>query len=135
MTATIDRAGACGFVLATIGVVMAAHLSLEPTPGEALDGLVSGLWFAGLNVAGGAAARLLIPAAPLASGSGSPGRLLAGLATGLATWAIVGVAWGMAPSPGARAHAFAINSAALCIAGVAHATVAAIAVRRRRASS
>jgi len=124
----------CGFLLSTAFVVTSLHLARERSPGEAVDGMVSSLWFTLTFLAGGVATCL----ATGSRGGDDRGHGLrdglAGGAAGVVTWTAVALFWAL-PVWGALRHArdwaFAINSTGMALAG---AVVVLPAARGRRSS-
>jgi len=109
-----------GFAAPTLGFVVAAHLNRAPGWGEALDGVVSGVFF-------------VIPFAALTFlrarfTSGGPGRsplheLSLGALAAVISWCGLWLAWALPWMQPFRAQALAINAAAMGLAGLALAPV------------
>lgn len=104
-----------GFSVPTIGLVTALHLQGGGGTAAALDGALSGSWFALIFGAGALPARLLDPGARRPMGV----EFGLGLVAGVVTWVAV---WGLWRLPNARAlqgAAFAINSTVMFVAAFA----------------
>jgi hypothetical protein len=124
---------ALGFFVPTAALVTTRNLVVEPSVGAAIDGVVSGAWFAliflggailgGRLLGGGAVAR--VPA----------GRDLArGLGAGVAAWGLVWLGWMLpfdALQAALRPRALLVNSVAMMLAAIA--VVAVVDARRAKA--
>ena len=107
-----------GFTLPTVAVVTVAHVSREASWGEALDGVVSGLWFS-LPFAATHWLRSRFEAGRRAARPGAPlPDFLLGLLAGALTWAFLWLGWTFPETQGLRPHAFAINSLVTAAAGL-----------------
>ena len=107
-----------GFAVPTLAVVTAAHLRAEPSAGEALDGVVSGLFFT-LPFAATAWLRSRLEPRRLRARLRPPlWEFVLGLFAGAVTWALVWLAWTFPETRGLRPHAFAINSVVMAAAGL-----------------
>jgi hypothetical protein len=105
-----------GYLLPTLVVVTGLHLVREATAGEALDGVVSGMWFVVLFFAG---ASLTARSGADEHPAAAPARegLLIGVLNWLALWAF----WNVPQTEALRASAgtvFLINSVTSLAAGV-----------------
>jgi len=107
-----------GFAVPTVSVVTAAHLAAEPTSGEALDGVVSGLFFTLPFVATAWLRSRLEPRRPRARLRPPVWEVVLGLLAGAVTWALLWLGWTFPEMRGLRPHAFAINSVAMAAAGL-----------------
>jgi len=110
-----------GFAAPTLGFVVAAHLNRAPGWGEALDGVVSGVFFAIPFAA------LTLVRARFTWGDG-PGRsplreLSLGALAAVISWCGLWLAWALPWMQPFRAQALAINAAAMGLAGLALAPV------------
>ena len=99
-----------GFAAVTFPLVIVLHLAQNGSLAEAIDGVLSGAWFAlcfGCGVAMGAFRGLGV-----ASAVGRSLRL--GLLAGIAGWAVLAVAWGLVvglvSGSSSWGPAFAVNS-------------------------
>ena len=105
-----------GFAAPTLGFVMAAHLNRAMGWGEALDGLLSGIFFT-LPFA-----ALTLLRARFVPGGGprrSPVRELGlGALAAAIAWCGLWLAWALPPMQPLRAQALAINAVAMAIAGL-----------------
>jgi hypothetical protein len=99
--------------------VTAIHLARNPSAGEAIDGLVSGLWFAALFLAGGwLGARWFATHDRVRPGTAAREGLI-GLTARALTWSLLWLAWGLPQAGSLRAGGFAINSATMIAAALA----------------
>jgi hypothetical protein len=110
-----------GFAAPTLGFVVAAHLNRAQGWGEALDGVVSGVFF----VIPFAALTLL--RARFTTGGG-PGRsplheLSLGALAAVISWCGLWLAWALPWMQPFRAQALAINAATMALAGLVLAPV------------
>lgn len=107
-----------GFTLPTVAVVTVAHLNRDASWGEALDGVVSGLWFS-LPFAATHALRSRFETGRTIARLGSPLQdFLLGLLAGALTWAFLWLGWTFPETRSLRPHAFAINSLVTAVAGL-----------------
>jgi hypothetical protein len=111
-----------GFFVPTAAVVMTLHLVREASTGEAIDGIVSSLWFT-LPFAAGAgideALRARGHRAPLSPAA----NLLSGFAAGLLAWGALWALWALPiiqPLRALPALSFALNCAVALLAGFVH---------------
>ena len=128
-------ARALGFSLPTVGFVTALHLVRDATAGEALDGVVSGLWFS---------IAFLLGELQCARASGGTARsapaaheVLAGLSAAVLAWSLLWLFWELPQTESLRHRsnwAFAINSAAMVVAALALAYARPLNGGRRRAA-
>jgi len=113
-----------GFAVPTVAVVTAAHLSAQNTAGEALDGVVSGLWFTAL-FAVGAGLRSWWPARRAAGESSTvagaaPRAALDGLMLATLVWGALWAFWSVVPHDGPdfpRMPVFIAQSALMALVG------------------
>ena len=107
-----------GFTLPTLAVVTVAHVNREPSWGEALDGVVSGLWFT-LPFAATSWLRARFEAGRTAARASAPTQdLMLGLLAGVLTWAFLWLGWTFPETRSLRPYAFTINSLATALAGL-----------------
>ena len=107
-----------GFTLPTLAVVTVAHLNRDASWGEALDGVVSGLWFS-LPFAATSWLRSRFEAGRTVARPSAPTReLLLGLLAGVLTWAFLWLGWTFPETRSLRPHAFAVNSIVTALAGL-----------------
>jgi len=109
-----------GFASPTLCIVLAIHVAREPSWGEALDGLASGLWFSLLFAAG---ALLGVRGAREAytRAAWTPG-LLAGMLAALLVWSAFWGFWTLVPHPEqpvSRGSVFVVHSILMAVAGLA----------------
>jgi len=107
-----------GFSIPTVILITMVHVARDPRPGEALDGVVSGLWFTLPFVAASwlrsrfeparAAERLRAPIWEFAFGL---------LAAGVA-WTLLWLGWSFPETRGLRDQAFLLNSIVTGAAGL-----------------
>lgn len=129
---------ALGFAVPSVGFVTALHLAREWSAGEAVDGIVSGLYFAVMFLLGGILALFVRLAARAprdeeGAGRGGASECLAGLLAALVAWVLVWLWWELPLTHALRAWpngVFALNSAAMVIAALGLA-----ALRDRRPAS
>jgi len=89
-----------GFAVPTVAMVTAGHLIAQNTVGEAIDGVVSGLWFTALFGVG-AGLRGWLDRGRAASVATSPRRAaLDGLLLGALTWGGLWAFWSVVPHRG-----------------------------------
>lgn len=120
MLTVIHRA--LGFSLPTVAVVTSLHLEKQATSGEALDGVMSGLFFSALFLLG---SRVCAFFGLGARSEPRPVReTLAGAAAGVVTWALLWGAWSVPQSAALRPAAFAIHCACMLAASVVTAFLA-----------
>lgn len=115
-----------GFAIPTVTLVTALHLAREASPGEALDGVVSGLYFTTVFLVGAILSLFggfLLHREPAEPRDARARRVetFAGAATAVGTWLVL-YAWWMLPgtrelrADGARV--FAIHSVAMAGAAI-----------------
>lgn len=106
-----------GFSIPTVTLVTALHLDPVATPGEAFDGVVSGLWFT-LPFAATSWLRSRFEAGRVRA----PVRAVAwefvlGLLAGAVAWALLWLGWSFPELRGLRSQAFLVNSLMMAAAG------------------
>lgn len=105
-----------GFAAPTLGFVVAAHLNRATGWGEALDGLVSGIFF---TIPFAALTLLRARFTPGGGPRSSPVRELGlGALAAAISWCGLWLAWTLPPMQPLRAQALAINAVAMAIAGL-----------------
>ena len=105
-----------GFAAPTLGFVVAAHLNRGSGWGEALDGLLSGIFF---TLPFAASTLLRARFAPGGAPRRSPLRDLGlGALAAAISWCGLWLAWALPPMQPLRAQALAINAVAMAIAGL-----------------
>ena len=109
-----------GFALPTVVLVISLHLAERPTTGEAVDGLISGLWFAALFLlATLVRPRLGLAPAP-ASGARPVWEFLLGALAAVVVWSLLWLFWSVAPlAAGAEGVARILNATAVFVSGLA----------------
>ncbi len=112
---------ALGFLLPTLVLTTTQHLMRDARFGEAVDGVVTSLWFMSFFLAGG----LLGELPSLMRGAGRRGtnarEALLGFAAAVFTWSLLWLVWSlpqMDPLRHRGGFGFAINSAAVLAAGL-----------------
>lgn len=124
MKAALYRA--LGFSVPTLALVTVLHVVKDASVGEAVDGLVSGLWFAALFLFG---VLLRIPTG-LTAGAinqiAAVHEVLVGLAAAVLTWCLLWLIWEV-PRVG---WGFFMNSAVVFVIAL---SLPAPSTRRRRA--
>ncbi len=107
-----------GFALPTVSLVTALHLDKQVSWGEALDGVVSGVFFT-LPFAAVAWVRSRIEGGRASARARGAGReFVLGLSAGVVAWALVWLGWALPSVQGMRPHAFGLNSAVMAMAGL-----------------
>lgn len=115
-----------GFAIPTVTLVTALHLARGASPGEALDGVVSGLYFTTVFLVGAIVslfAGFLLRLEPAEPRDARARRVetFAGAATAVCTWLVLYALW-MLPGThelrGDGTRVFAINSVAMAFAAL-----------------
>lgn len=118
MRTTLHRA--FGYLFPTLFVVTGLHLAREASPGEALDGVVSSLWFVALFLAGATLARRWSASPEPVDQVSRGASIREGVLVGGIAWLVVWAFWAVPqtqPLRGSNALTFAINGAASLVAG------------------
>ena len=98
-----------GFAVPTVLLITALHLARTATFSEAVDGVISGLWFTGLFYVG-----MRLAGTSLDQQDGNERRdLILGMAAGALTWALMAFGWSLPGAAGLDQSglAFPINTA------------------------
>ena len=107
-----------GYALPTIGFVTALHLRQLATPGEAVDGVVSGAAFT-LPFAAVAWLRSRLEGGRASARARSAGtEFVFGLISAAVAWAALWVGWSLPEVQRYRPQAFAINCVVMALAGL-----------------
>jgi hypothetical protein len=107
-----------GFSIPTVSLVTALHLDPVAGPGEALDGVVSGLWFT-LPFAATTWLRSRFEAGRTRSRTRSIAWEFAiGLFAGVIAWALLWLGWTFPEMRGLRSQALLVNSLVMAAAGL-----------------
>jgi hypothetical protein len=110
-----------GFAVPTVALVTALHLAEMATVGEAIDGVVSGLWFVAMFLLGTWLRLRLGPPGGTEVGRRATNELLVGVAAAVFTWVFLWLFWNVPPSNGVRratAWIFPFNSAIVFAMGL-----------------
>ncbi len=102
-----------GYLLPTGFIVMALHLDKERSLGQAVDGALSSLWFAGCYLAGhlAGARSFTVQVRP-----GVFRHLIVGTAGAILGWGLLWAAWLVLPES-IRRQAFLVNSLVMLVVG------------------
>jgi hypothetical protein len=121
---------ALGYFVPTVILITASHVEKDPRPGEWLDGVVSGSWFALCFLAAALVLGALARALGRPAGGPAARELGLGLLTAVLAWFALWAFWQVPATAPLRALAFVVNSAAMALAAVVAASLAARTRRR-----
>jgi hypothetical protein len=105
-----------GFALPTLVLATTLHLDRDRSVGEAIDGLISGLWFALLFLVGGSIG-VTVGQGRLRRRRHAAIEVIVGVAAALVTWTLLFLLWKIPQAEPLRSAGFPINSAIVLAAG------------------
>lgn len=107
-----------GFSIPTVSLVTALHLDPVAGPGEALDGVVSGLWFTLLFAATSWLRSRFEAGRTRAQPRSMAWEFAIGLFAGVTAWALLWLGWTFPEMRALRSQAFFVNSLVMAAAGL-----------------
>ena len=107
-----------GFAIPTVALITAVHLQRENSPGEALDGVISGFCFTLPFAATSWLRSRFEGGRSSAQRRPAPLEFAFGLLAGAITWALLWLGWTFPEVQGLRPHAFLVNNVATAVAGL-----------------
>lgn len=110
-----------GFSVPTVAIVLALHLVKEPTAAEAVDGVVSALWFVAFYFLGAWSALRLGIAGSIGVGNRAVSHLLLGASAAVLVWCFLWAFWALPVSASLRLHprwVFAVHTLMMAVVGM-----------------